>query len=51
MNMTALLELASFVIETASLYQKGDITEEQVKARMEEMRSRLDTANQNWEDV
>ena len=51
MTMTAILQQASFALETATLYSSGDITEEQVKARMEEMRGRLDAANENWKNA
>jgi hypothetical protein len=48
-QLTALLHIGKFAIETVELGMAGTLTQEQADARLELMRSQLDHANTRWE--
>lgn len=47
--LSAILKLGMFALETASMWTDGELTEDQVKARLDLMRAKIDDANSAWE--
>lgn len=47
--LLSLIQAGKFALDTAELYGKGELSDEELKTRLGNMRARLDAANDAWE--